>query len=377
MKLLLLVLYIILDLAATHKIFVYSPKFGVSHVNFMGKLADILVRAGHDVEEVAKSSLYFANVDEHVDFPRPISHKVVYMGGTGKVKAKPLEKKFEDIMQKSKKGVILVSFGSVALSINMPQEVKQVFLETFKKFPDVTFLWKYEKDEHKIAEGYQNVVTDKWVPQNDLLEHPKLLGFVSHGGMNSVQEGASKGVPMKFEDIMQKSKKGVILVSFGTVALSHSMPQEVKQVFLETFKKFPDVTFLWKYEKDEHKIAEGYKNVVTDKWVPQNDLLGHPKLLGFVSHGGMNSVQEGSSKGVPMVMIPLFADQYRNSKMLEYRKMAVVLDRKELTVEKLTEALKKIIEDNSYRKNAKRISALISAKPIAANCINAFSKLNK
>jgi hypothetical protein len=52
------------------------------------------------------------------------------------------------------------------------------------------------------------------------------------------------------------------------------MPQEVKQVFLETFKKFPDVTFLWKYEKDEHKIAEGYQNVVTDKWVPQNDLLG-------------------------------------------------------------------------------------------------------
>jgi glucuronosyltransferase len=73
---------------------------------------------------------------------------------------------------------------------------------------------------------------------------------------------------------MQKSKKGVILVSFGTVALSHNMPQEVKQVFLETFKKFPDITFLWKYEKDEHKIAEGYQNVVTDKWVPQNDLLG-------------------------------------------------------------------------------------------------------
>ena len=80
----------------------------------------------------------------------------------------------------------------------------------------------------------------------------------------------------------------------------------------------------------------------------------------------MNSVQEGASKGVPMVMIPLFADQHRNSKMLEYRKMAVVLNRKQLTVEKLTEALKEIIEDDSYRKNAKRISALIAAKPMSA-----------
>jgi glucuronosyltransferase len=73
---------------------------------------------------------------------------------------------------------------------------------------------------------------------------------------------------------MQKSKKGVILVSFGTVALSHNMPTEIKQVLLQTFKKFPDITFIWKYENDKHKIAEGYENVVTDKWVPQNDLLG-------------------------------------------------------------------------------------------------------
>ena len=64
------------------------------------------------------------------------------------------------------------------------------------------------------------------------------------------------------------------MVSFGTVALSHNMPREIKEIFLETFKKFPDVTFLWKYEKDEHKIAEGIPNVVTEKWVPQNDLLG-------------------------------------------------------------------------------------------------------
>lgn len=64
------------------------------------------------------------------------------------------------------------------------------------------------------------------------------------------------------------------MVSFGTVALSHAMPDEVKEIFLETFKKFPDVTFLWKYEKNEHRIAEGLPNVITDKWVPQNDLLG-------------------------------------------------------------------------------------------------------
>lgn len=52
------------------------------------------------------------------------------------------------------------------------------------------------------------------------------------------------------------------------------MPDNIKKVFLETFKKFPDVNFIWKYEKDDHKIADGLKNVFTQSWVPQNDILG-------------------------------------------------------------------------------------------------------
>ena len=73
---------------------------------------------------------------------------------------------------------------------------------------------------------------------------------------------------------MKNAKKGVILVSFGTVAKATDMPDETKKVLLETFSNFPDVTFLWKYEDDSHEVAKGYPNVITSKWLPQNDLLG-------------------------------------------------------------------------------------------------------
>lgn len=73
---------------------------------------------------------------------------------------------------------------------------------------------------------------------------------------------------------MDSSRKGVFLVSFGSAAESYRMPQEMKKRFLEAFAQFPEVTFIWKYEKDEDNIAEGYPNVITGKWLPQNDLLG-------------------------------------------------------------------------------------------------------
>lgn len=73
---------------------------------------------------------------------------------------------------------------------------------------------------------------------------------------------------------MNESKQGVVLVSFGTVGASHAMPDEFKKAFLETFARFPEITFLWKYEKPEHKIADGYPNVIAEPWLPQTDLLG-------------------------------------------------------------------------------------------------------
>uniref|UniRef100_A0A914DB59 glucuronosyltransferase n=1 Tax=Acrobeloides nanus TaxID=290746 RepID=A0A914DB59_9BILA len=126
---------------------------------------------------------------------------------------------------------------------------------------------------------------------------------------------------MKYEEIFNSSKKGVILVSFGSVAQSYKMPEEVKKTFLETFAQFPDITFLWKYEKDEDNVALGYDNVITGNWLPQTDILAHPKLLAFISHGGMNSVMEASFAGVPLICIPLMADQFRNAQMAQYRKI--------------------------------------------------------
>lgn len=67
------------------------------------------------------------------------------------------------------------------------------------------------------------------------------------------------------------------------------MPEHLKQAFLDSFKAFPDVTFLWKYERPGDPIVQNIPNLFVGKWLPQKEIFAQDNVLAFVSHGGMNS----------------------------------------------------------------------------------------
>ena len=200
----------------------------------------------------------------------------------------------------------------------------------------------------------------------------ELIDFTSPITPKTIYIGAlGRAVPSnplekKYLDIFDSAKRGVIYLSFGTVVLSQDMPPHLKDIFLETFSEFPEINFIWKYENDTQNIARGYDNVFTFPFLPQNDILNHPKLLAFITHGGMNSVTESAIKGIPVIAIPMFGDQNHNAKILESKRIGIVLLKHHLTKDLLVSAIQKIITDKSYMKNAKQISQMVKAKPMTA-----------
>lgn len=61
------------------------------------------------------------------------------------------------------------------------------------------------------------------------------------------------------------------------------------------------------------------------------------------------STQEALTFAVPMIGIPLFADQYNNMALFERKNMAITLNKDNLTEENIDHALKQILNNPQYR----------------------------
>ena len=65
----------------------------------------------------------------------------------------------------------------------------------------------------------------------------------------------------------------------------------------------------------------------------------------FVTHAGLNSVYETLYRGVPVVAIPHKGDQFDHASQLEERGLGLAIDFKILTVDKLYNAILRVIKE--------------------------------
>ncbi|KAK7252893.1 hypothetical protein RIF29_37152 [Crotalaria pallida] len=72
------------------------------------------------------------------------------------------------------------------------------------------------------------------------------------------------------------------------------------------------------------------------EWAPQEAILRHPSIGGFLSHCGWNSTIESLTNGVPMIAWPLYAEQRMNATLLA-EEMGVAVRPKVLPLKKVVD----------------------------------------
>ncbi|XP_059669225.1 7-deoxyloganetic acid glucosyl transferase-like [Cornus florida] len=118
--------------------------------------------------------------------------------------------------------------------------------------------------------------------------------------------------------------KSVIYVSFGSITIvTRDQLMEFWYGLVNSGQRF-----LWVMRPDSIvdkdmesqipvELVEGTRErgYMVD-WAPQEEVLAHPAVGGFLTHSGWNSTLESIVSGVPMICWPYFADQTINSRFV-------------------------------------------------------------
>lgn len=153
-------------------------------------------------------------------------------------------------------------------------------------------------------------------------------------------------------------------MSLGTNMKSIMLGNERLENILKTFAAIPEYNFIWKFESEVSDLPiKPTKNVFISKFLPQNDILAHPKVKAFVTHSGLFGTQEATWYGKPMVGIPFFVDQKRTMNKLKQLGIAVEVDFRTLHIEDFKKAILTVLEVPSYAENSKKVSKLFQDKP--------------
>ncbi|XP_069554762.1 UDP-glucuronosyltransferase-like [Brachyistius frenatus] len=256
-------------------------------------------------------------------------------------------------------------FSDNADSMTFPQRVKNGLMHVLQSYACKMI---YGHFDDLVARHIADITTYKdllshgsiWLLRYDFVfewPRPLMPNMVLIGGINCA---AKAPLPADLQEFVNGSgDDGFIVFTLGSMV--SNMPEEKAKQFFDAFRQIPQ-RVVWRYTGVLPKDVP--KNVRVMKWLPQNDLLAHPKAKLFLTHGGTHGIYEGICNAVPMLMFPLFGDQGDNVHRMVIRGVAEKLSIFKMTTETLLVALKKTIHDKSYKEKIVELSQIHHDRPV-------------
>lgn len=148
--------------------------------------------------------------------------------------------------------------------------------------------------------------------------HLRINQLPAENKLKSLGGNLWKEEPECLQWLDSKQPKSVIYVNFGSITvMSHQQLVEFawglansKQNFLWIVR--PDLVMGKAAILPPEFVEETKERGLIASWCPQDKVLNHPSVGGFLTHCGWNSITESLGSGVPMICWPFFADQLIN-----------------------------------------------------------------
>lgn len=160
----------------------------------------------------------------------------------------------------------------------------------------------------------------------------------------------------------------LVYVTFGSVAAGIGLFPDFYRAVVGAVADLPIRVLLTIGDAGDPAALEPLPaNVHVERWWPQRAVM--PYAAAMVGHGGFGTTLSGLAAGVPMVVVPLFADQPDNARRVEAIGAGVALEGGPRAIEALGPAVQRVLGEESIRAGATRIAAEIRSLPGAAEAV--------
>ena len=175
----------------------------------------------------------------------------------------------------------------------------------------------------------------------------------------------------------------LVYMTFGTVLGHMSIAADVYRMALTAVMDLDARVLLTVGHRfDRSDLGPIPANVHAEAWVDQEDVLDDADLV--VCHGGSGTVFGALAAGVPLVVVPLFADQFENGRRVADCGAGLVIEREHKgtdnprrvlgarDVPRIVEAIDAVLGAASFGRNAGRIALEMAAAPTVDDVLEAL-----
>uniref|UniRef100_A0AAN0LP54 UDP-glucuronosyltransferase n=1 Tax=Polyphagotarsonemus latus TaxID=1204166 RepID=A0AAN0LP54_9ACAR len=213
---------------------------------------------------------------------------------------------------------------------------------------DILNVFMYPKELNYFT---PDKIPGKWFQLNCTLVDKKVEDFIVN---NNWTKKISLGKNVLTKEFLEKPGK-LILFSLGTLVTNSG------EFLLEIINKIsvlPHKFIINKGKNLQDLILPN--NCIGAEFFEQLELL--TTVDAFISHGGNNSFTESLYYKVPMIILPVFGDQFDNGRRLEEFKLGRKLDTVNFTTEELALAIEEVTTSSTIKENLNKISESMRKK---------------